>query len=31
VTVESIGSSTVAGEIGEKRFAEIKMLMSGVF
>jgi len=26
VTVDSIGSSTVIGAIGEKRFAEVKML-----
>ncbi|KAL4143299.1 hypothetical protein QTP88_005646 [Uroleucon formosanum] len=31
VTVDSIGSSAVAIEIGEKRFAEIKILLSGAF
>jgi len=31
VTVDYIGSSAVAVEIGEKRFAEIKMLLSGAF
>jgi len=31
LTVESIGSSTVAGAIGEKLFADIKILLYGPF